>query len=161
MPSSAKGGERMESYEVLRDAVGGVGVKSVAVDMGLSSAMVYRWCEDSKPDDASGAKNPLDRLSMIYELTQDSRPIEWLCQQANGFFVQNPVAQSTFSSPVFEATQRMLKEFSDVLQGVNSSMKDDGKIDGDEAAKLRSEWEDLKSIAESFIIACERGKYEE
>ena len=149
----------MESYEVLKKAVSGVGVKSVASDMKLSSAMVYRWCEPSDSPDASGAKNPLDRVATLCDLTGDRGPIKWLCRQVDGFFVRNTEADEDFSGSVFEATQKMLKEFSDVLQSVTSGMRDDGKIDANEAEQLRNEWEELKSIAESFIVACERGEY--
>jgi hypothetical protein len=149
----------MESYEVLKKAVSGVGVKSVASDMNLSSAMVYRWCEPSDSPDASGAKNPLDRVATLCDLTGDRGPIKWLCRQVDGFFVRNTEADEGFSGSVFEATQKMLKEFSDVLQSVTSGMRGDGKIDANEAAQLRDEWEELKSIAESFIVACERGEY--
>jgi hypothetical protein len=149
----------MESYEVLKKAVSGVGVKSVAADMGLSSAMVYRWCEANDSPDASGAKNPLDRVATVCDLTGDREPIKWLCRQVDGFFVQNTEADEEFSGAVFEATQKMLKEFSDVLQSVTNGMRNDGKIDRCEAEPLRDEWEDLKSVAESFVAACERGEY--
>ncbi len=149
----------MESYEVLKKSVSGVGVKSVASDMKLSSALVYRWCEASNTPDASGAKNPLDRVAALCDLTGDREPIKWLCRQVDGFFVQNTDADEEYPGAVFEATQKMLKEFSDVLQSVTNGMRDDGKIDCSEAEQLRNEWEDLKSIAESFVAACERGEY--
>lgn len=149
----------MDSYEVLKKSVSGVGVKSVASDMKLSSALVYRWCEASNTPDASGAKNPLDRVAALCDLTGDREPIKWLCRQVDGFFVQNTDADEEYPGAVFEATQKMLKEFSDVLQSVTNGMRDDGKIDCSEAEQLRNEWEDLKSIAESFVAACERGEY--
>ncbi|NQU40136.1 MAG: hypothetical protein HQ523_09300 [Lentisphaerae bacterium] len=149
----------MESYEVLKKAVSGVGVKSVASDMNLSSAMVYRWCEANDSPDASGAKNPLDRVAKLCDVTGDRAPIKWLCHQVDGFFVQNTEVDDGFSGSVFEATQKMLKEFSDVLRSVTTGMRDDGKIDRGEAEQLRTEWEELKSVAESFVVACERGEY--
>jgi hypothetical protein len=149
----------MESYEVLKKSVSGVGVKSVASDMKLSSALVYRWCEASNTPDASGAKNPLDRVAALCDLTGDREPIKWLCRQVDGFFVENTEADEEYCGAVFEATQKMLKEFSDVLRSVTNGMRDDGKIDCSEAEQLRNEWEDLKSIAESFVAACERGEY--
>ena len=35
----------------------------------------------------------------------------------------------------------------------------DGRIDLDEAEKIRIEWEQLKSSAESFTASCEKGVY--
>ena len=149
----------MRSYEVLRDAITGIGAKSVAADMELSPSMIYRWCEAADNEDASGARNPLDRVVMIHKLTGDSRPIQWLCKQANGFFVENPPVRDDFDEPVFDAIQKMLKEFSDLLQGVTDSMRGDGDIGSAEAETLRTEWEELKAVAEGFITAYERGEY--
>ena len=35
----------------------------------------------------------------------------------------------------------------------------DWKIDLVEAGKIRIEWEELKSVAEGFVLACEKGLY--
>ena len=55
----------MKSWEVLKEATEGVGVKALAARLKLSHAMVYKWCQESPKDepDASGARNPLDRLA--------------------------------------------------------------------------------------------------
>jgi hypothetical protein len=51
-------------------------------------------------------------------------------------------------------TQRMLKEFSDVLQAMTSAFLD-GHVSNDEAALIRREWEELLPIAEGLVRACE------
>src|SRR5688572_3664241 len=56
----------MKSYEVIREATEEPGVKAVAAALGVSPALVYKWCEppaDSEDKDQSGAKNPLDRVA--------------------------------------------------------------------------------------------------
>ena len=58
-------------------------------------------------------------------------------------------------------TQKILQEFSDLLDAVSSSVENDGDIDAKEAKRIRREWEDLKRITESFVVACERGVYAE
>ncbi|MBI5863930.1 MAG: helix-turn-helix domain-containing protein, partial [Planctomycetes bacterium] len=85
----------MKSYEVMREASERVGVKALAAKLGLSTAMVYKWCQESPKDDpdSSGARNPLDRMKEIYEITQEPRLINWLCNHAGGFFVQNPAVE--------------------------------------------------------------------
>ena len=98
-------------------------------------------------------------MATLCDLTGDREPIKWLCRQVDGFFVRNTEADEEYSAAVFEATQKMLKEFSDVLQSVTNGMRNDGEIDASEAAQLRDEWEELKSVAESFVAACERGEY--
>ena len=68
----------MDSYEVLKKSVSDLGVKSVASDLGLSASLIYKWCQPSASEEASGADNPLDRLARIHELTRDTGPIKWL-----------------------------------------------------------------------------------
>ena len=59
----------VNSHEVLKQSVSDLGVKSVASDLGLSTSLIYKWCQPSEAEDASGADNPLDRLAKVYELT--------------------------------------------------------------------------------------------
>ncbi len=86
----------MKSYEVIRNAVDEQGTKAVAAALRVSAALVYKWCEppaEHDEPDASGAKNPLDRVRDMYLLTKDIRLIRWLCHEAGGFFVSNPVPE--------------------------------------------------------------------
>ena len=151
----------MDSYEVLKKSMGGPGVKSVAADMGLSTSLIYKWCQPTGTVDASGTDNPLDRLARIVELTQDDGPVRWLCQKANGYFVPNVPAGEIDAIPLLHMTRRIVREFSELLDVLTESIENDGRIDLDEAAKIRVEWETLKSSAESFATACEKGLYAE
>ncbi len=149
----------MESYEVMKSAVAQVGAKAVAADMSLSASMIYKWCEPSEGPDAAGADNPLDRLERIREITGETGPIEWLCEKAGGFFVENAKAGAAPEASLFNMTHRIVKEFSEMLHAVSNSMEDDQRIDEKEAAKIRKEWEQLKRVGEAFVTACERGGY--
>lgn len=149
----------MESHEVLKAAIDPTGVKRVAHELGLSSSLVYKWCAEDKK--ASGARNPLDRIAQLVACTEDTRPIAWLCQQAGGFFMQNPeVDLSGFDREFLEHTQKMLHNFSQLLQVVSQSMTDDQRVDAEEARRIRQEWETLKSYAETFVQACEAGHFD-
>lgn len=148
----------MESYEVLRDCIHERGVKTVASELKLSTSLVYKWCQPRQED--SGADNPLDRIQRVIEVTGNQAPIHWLCQQFQGFFVVNPTADSNLKSePALQATQSLLREFSDILAEVSSSLLDDNSITEDEAGNIRREWEELKTLAEAFVVACEAGVY--
>ena len=149
----------MNSYEVIKKSVGDLGVKSVASDLGLSTSLIYKWCQPSDSADASGADNPLDRLARIHELTKDTGPIEWLCQKADGYFVPNVPTQEIDAIPLLHMTRRIVREFSDLLDVLTESIENDGMIDLKEADSIRAEWETLKSSAESFVTACEKGLY--
>ncbi|MBN2712384.1 MAG: hypothetical protein JXR97_08160 [Planctomycetes bacterium] len=153
----------MESFEVIKDAVDKVGAKRVAADVEVSTSLVYKWCEQAKSnpsDEKSGARNPLDRIVALMESTGDITVIAWLCEQANGFFVENPTKLvGDFNSNFVSYTQNMIKEFSDVLRVMTESIQNDNVIYEDEAARIRKEWEDLKRYTESFVVACEQGVF--
>lgn len=150
----------MESHEIIKNTVNKAGVKSVASDMNLSPSLIYKWCE-AKGEDRSGADNPLDRLLALCQVTGKSDPIVWLCEQVNGFFVENttPDVGVGQEMKVLEMTQRILREFTDMLDMVSQSMQDDNGIDKQEARDIRAEWEDLKRVAEQFVLGCEMGAF--
>ena len=154
----------MKSHEVIHQAVDEPGVKAVAAALKVSPALVYKWCEppaEAGDPDQSGAKNPLDRVRDIYMLTKDIRLIRWLCNQADGFFVSNPVAnlRKTLDESVFAETRSMVRDFSELLDAVTASVEDDAAIDTTEADAIRQKWEDLKACVEHFVISCEKGHY--
>ncbi len=147
----------MESHEVLREALHKRGVKAIAKELRLSPSLVYKWCQPNTED--SGADNPLDRIVEIVRLTGDTNPVHWLCQTMNGFFVENPLRTDDLSTPVMMATQQLLREFAELLEAVSTSFADDSAIEADEARRIRTEWEQLKTLAEKFVVACEAGIY--
>ena len=152
----------MQSHEVLRQAVDSIGAKALAAKLRLSPAMIYKWCQESTQTDpdASGARNPLDRLAEIVEATESTEVVNWLCHEADGFFVSNPRPfLDGLDTELFRNTQKLVTEFGRLLLTVTRSVEDDGKIEPKEADHIRLAWEKLKSTAESFIVACERGAY--
>jgi hypothetical protein len=154
----------MKSYDVIRQAVDEPGVKSVAAALKVSPALVYKWCEppagEADPDQ-SGAKNPLDRVREMYLLTKDIRLVRWLCNEAGGFFVANPVPEirRSVDEAIYNETRAMVRDFSELLDAVTESVEDDPDIDPDEADVIRQRWEDLKACVERFTISCEKGHY--
>ena len=150
----------MESHEVLRLAIRGrAGVKDVAARLGLSTSLVYKWCQPSNGDSAAGSANPLDRLEHLCRLTKSQEPILWLCERMGGIFVHNPPARRTREADLLPATRRILREFSDLLDVITRSAENDGEVDDREAARIRREWENLKRIAEEFVCGCEQRRY--
>lgn len=140
----------MKSHEVIKETVDSLGAKKVASELGVSLSLLYKW---SEPTDESGAANPLDRVAQLSRITNDPRCVMWLCQQMDGVYVKNP-ATLAGKLDVLRETQRLLKEFSDVLMAVSTAWED-AKVSKEEAEKIRAEWDELKSIAETFVVACE------
>lgn len=152
----------MKSWEVLREATNQVGVKAVAAKLRISTALVYKWCQEPTADDpdGSGARNPLDRIRILYEQTRDPRIINWLCQVADGFFVCNPPMQTgSREEYLLGTTQRFVRKFGDLLSNISRSIENDGLITPDESVIIRESWERLKHAAEGFVVACERGDF--
>ena len=154
----------MKSFDVIRQAVDEPGVKAVAAALRVSPALVYKWCEppaEADDPEQSGAKNPLDRLREMYLLTKDIRLVRWLCNEAGGFFVANPVPEMrrSMDEGIFDETRSMVRDFSELLDAVTESVEDDTNIDPDEADQIRARWEDLKACVERFVISCEKGHY--
>ena len=152
----------MHSHEVLRRAIDPIGVKAVAAGLRLSPAMIYKWCQESQHQDpdASGARNPLDRVAEVVKATGDTELVNWLCHEADGFFVSNPEPfDHDLDTELLVTTQRLVTEFSNLLLTVTRSIEDDGQIEPREADHIRAAWETLKATAESFVVACERGTY--
>ena len=153
----------MKSHEVLKQAIAAGNIKSMASKMGLSTSLVYKWCQEPPADEVpeqSGTKNPLDRVVELYKLTGDAVVISWVCQQAGGYFVENPKREPVpAGAAVLMNTQALIKEFSDLLSEVSKAVEDGSGIDRDEAEKIRREWEQLKRKAECFVVGCENGTF--
>jgi hypothetical protein len=155
-------GAAMESSEVLRQAMSERGAKAVAAELGVSLSLVYKWCEprgDGPRDEQSGTRNPLDRVVELARVTGAPSLVPWICEKTGGFFVSNPPSANAASveEGVVKNTQKMLSEFSDVLDRVCRAIADSDGIDSSEAEGIRAEWEQLKSCGESFVMACEKG----
>ena len=130
--------------------------KQIAEDMGLSVSMVYKWAEP--PEQGSGATNPLDRIAGLVKSTEDTRVVEWVCAQADGFFIKNPKVSRHRTYSVVPATNRVVHEFAEMLSMIANATLDND-ISQDESKRIRSLWEELKSVTEGFVRACEEGTF--
>jgi hypothetical protein len=149
-------GGGMKSHELLREVFQTHNPKHIADQMGLSVSMVYKWAEP--PEQGSGATNPLDRTAALMAAVADPRVVEWICAQANGFFIENPKVTRHRAYSLVPATHRVVQEFAEMLSVIANGAVDDN-ISSHEAESIRSRWEDLKSVTESFVRACEGGSF--
>ncbi|MGB7768798.1 MAG: phage regulatory CII family protein [Verrucomicrobiia bacterium] len=169
----------MQSYELLREVFKTKPPKQIAEHVGLSVSVVYKWAEPpehaaglrseasavakamadkSARQGGSGIANPLDRIEALLQGTGDQRIAQWICQRAGGFFIQNPknIPEPHYLIP---ATNQIVQEFADLLN-VIANAAHDNQVTGGEARQIRGRWEQLKTVTEGFVAACEQGNFE-
>src|SRR5690349_1399162 len=134
----------MQSHEILRDVFQECSPKQVAADLGLSLSTIYKWAEPPDAAAGSGSTNPLDRIEALLLSTGDRRLVQWICQRAGGFFIQNP---KTTPHPhyLIPATNQIVQEFADLLHVIAAAAADN-QISRKEAHAIRARWEELKSV---------------
>ena len=147
----------MHSYELLREVFEKKAPKQVASDLGLSLSMVYKWAEPPNHASGSGTGNPLDRIEGLLKSTGDHRLVQWICQRAGGFFIQNP-KHTPHPHFLIPATNQIVQEFADLLAVIAAATADD-QITKAEAKQIRARWEELKTVTESFVACCEQGNF--
>jgi len=148
----------MQSHEVLREIFQQCSPKQVAAELGLSLSMIYKWAEPPDPAAGSGSTNPLDRIDALIRCTDDRRLVQWVCQRAGGFFILNPKTNKPHPSYLIPATNEIVQEFADLLAVVAAAAADN-QITTKEAEEIRSRWERLKTVIESFVACCEEGNF--
>ena len=147
----------MHSYELLREVFDKKAPKQVAADLGLSLSMVYKWAEPPNHAAGSGTGNPLDRIESLLKSTGDQRLVQWICQRAGGYFIQNP-KNTPHPHFLIPATNQIVQEFADLL-AVIATAAADSQITAAESKQIRARWEELKTVTEGFVTCCEEGNF--
>jgi hypothetical protein len=148
----------MQSHELLREVLQKCSAKEVSANLGLSLSMIYKWAEPPDPGAGSGAANPLDRVEALLRCSGDLRIVQWLCQQAGGFFIKNPKTSNPHPDYLIPATNQIVQDFADLL-AVIATAAGDNHVTKEEAATIRARWEELKSVTEGFVRCCEEGNF--
>lgn len=148
-----------DSHEILRDVLAECGPKEIASQLGMSLSSIYKWAQPTGDENASGARNPLDRAADLLRMTGNEEVIQWLCHQAAGFYVRDPSGKSECRE-LLPATNEIIQEFADMLS-VIAAAGANSRIDSREARMVRQRWEELKTVTESFVKCCEVGRFDE
>jgi hypothetical protein len=147
----------MQSHELLREVYQSANPKQIASDLGLSLSLIYKWAEPQEGQ-GSGATNPLDRIEKLIRATGDPRLVQWICERAGGFFIENPKSHWANPDCLVPATHQIVQEFADLLS-VIAKAAGDNAITSAEARTIRARWEELKSVTEGFVRCCEEGNF--
>ncbi len=146
----------MQSHELLREVFDQKAPKEISADLELSTSMVYKWAQPAANE--GGIENPLDRVEALIQSTGDERIVHWICQRAGGFFILNP-KNAPHPHYLIPATNQIVQEFADLLAVVATAAADN-KITAAESEQIRARWEELKSVTEGFVSACESGNFD-
>ncbi len=147
----------MQSHEVLKEVLKKTSAKQIAAEMGLSLSLIYKWAEPPQDETGSGANNPLDRIEQLLRITNDPRIAQWVCEQADGFYITNPKVKPD-AQQLIPTTNSIVQEFADML-GAIAVAASDSAISPAEAKAIRRRWEDLKSVTEGFVRSSEEGNF--
>ena len=147
----------MKSHEVIKESCKKRGIKKIASDVGVSTSLLYKW---SQPPEASGSgsKNPLDRMINLMQAANDPQMINWICEQAGGYFVRNPNDKEEGDYEVMPATNEIVSQFSALLSEISEAAQDNAIADN-ESERIRKVWNALKSFTEGFVKCCEEGDF--
>ena len=147
----------MKSHEIIKTCFVESSPKALAADLGISQSLIYKW---SQPvgEMQSGSKNPLDRVHALNEAAGDNQLVKWLAAKADGYFVPNDGVGSEVYA-LNPATTEMVSQFASLLGEIAHAGIDE-RVSSDEAAQIRQRWDALKSYADGFVKACERGDFD-
>ncbi len=148
----------MYSHELLHEVLQKTSAKQIASDLNLSLSLIYKWAEPADDPSSSGSTNPLDRIEALHKTTQDERIVQWVCERAGGFFIKNPKAKWPHPYAVIPAANTIVQEFADLLSVV-ATATGDSHVTHEESKAIRKRWEQLKSVTEGFVQACEAGNF--
>ena len=133
--------------QILNKAVGKK-VKEIAHKTGLSKGYHYQELRGYTP-------NILERTKVYLDAEDGDTLIQHLCRTQNGFFYRDIERDSDMD---FKIVPKILKEFSEFLNVLSSSLED-GVISDAEKEKLYSEWDDLSGVVQTLKRQIEKGEY--
>lgn len=133
-----------------------LGGKFIAGKLKVSPQLYHKWMLPTGVAH-DGRVNPPERVKQITQVTGDPQLVQWLCEQAGGYFVAN-AAPASLPAGLLPAENQTVREFGDLIAVVSVSAGDNC-ITAAEAADIRARWEQLKSVTEGFVRDCERGHF--
>ena len=140
----------MDSKQALKLACKSRGVKDIAHDLSLSSSAIYNQINDANKSDI------LSKFVDFANACESDIPIQWIAGELNGIFLKNPDIEVKKDELKESYVPEALQDFGNVIKEIGEAMSD-GKITLDEAEKIRFEWDKLKILLETFVLACEFG----
>ena len=140
----------MNSKEALKLACDERGVKEIAENLKISSTAIYNQINDPDKNDI------LNKFVDFVNACGNDIPIQWAAAELNGIFLKNPDIEAKKEEIRQRYVPEALQEFGNVIKEIGEAMAD-GKVTPEEAESIRREWDKLKILLETFVLACEFG----
>jgi hypothetical protein len=142
----------MKSQDVLREVLADSNIKQVAAELGVSVSLLHKWQEG-----AEHQVNPAERLAVLTRVTRDRRLLEWLCAEADGFFVRNVPVKVSPPADWPAASGAVLKDLGQVQMALAETLAQPESAA--RTAVLRRHWQALKSHLERLVRTLEQGQF--
>jgi regulatory protein CII len=143
-------GEIMNSKEALKQSCDERGVKDIAECLNISPTAIYNQINDPDKNDI------LNKFVDFVNACGNDIPIQWAAAELNGIFLKNPDIAAQKKKIRQTYLPEALQEFGNVIKEIGEAMED-GKVTIEEAEGIRKEWDKLKVLLETFVLACEFG----
>jgi hypothetical protein len=142
----------MDTNELLRLLCKKLGTKQIADALGISVSLVQKWSGQGD----SHRTNPLeDFIEFAVAVKWDAELMHSLCAEAGGYFVHNPEVTNGKPLPLDKAHYKVLHDLAQTLALITREAEHDSICK--DAAKIRRNWDGLKSLVEGFVVGCEKG----
>lgn len=140
----------MTSKEALKLACKDRGVKEIAESLCISPTAIYNQINDPDKNDM------LNKFVDFVNACGNDIPIQWAAGELNGMFLKNPDIEAKKEEINQTYVPEALQDFGNVIKEIGEAMAD-GKVTLKEAEAIREQWEKLKVLLETFVLACEFG----
>ena len=124
----------------------------MAAELGVSVSLLHKWQEGVEHQ-----VTPAERLALLTRVTRDQRLLEWLCAEADGFFVRNGPVQVSPAVDLPAESNAVLRDLGQVQMALAESLAQPESAA--RAAVLRRHWQALKSRMERLVRTLERGQF--
>ena len=140
----------MNSKQALKLACQDRGIKDIAECLSISPTAIYNQINDP------GKNDILNKFVDFVNACGNDIPIQWAASELNGIFLKNPDIEAKKDEINQTYVPEALQDFGNVIKEIGQAMED-GKVTLEEAEKIREEWDKLKVLLETFVLACEFG----
>ena len=140
----------MDSKEALKLACDERGVKEIAENLSISPTAIYNQINDPDKNDI------LNKFVDFVNACGNDVAIQWASSELNGIFLKNPDIAAKKEEIKRTYIPEALQDFGNVIKEIGEAMED-GKVTAEEAEGIRQQWDKLKVLLETFVLACEFG----